>query len=218
MASIPAIQDPSGILPAHALNGAGMAGMLIHGTDRATFESSPQAEQKQWFTREVQPHEPALRSWLARNHPALRTEMDDIVQESYLRLIRAKNAGPIRCARTYLFGIARYVALGIHRAQRNIRFTPVNDLPESDTIESNGDVVAMVTHNQELALTAQAIRQLPERCREVVTLHTVEGLSYREIAGRMGLAEETVRVQMARAVKKCVAFLRERSLTEHEEL
>jgi RNA polymerase sigma-70 factor (ECF subfamily) len=76
----------------------------------------------------------------------------------------------------------------------------------------------MVTHNQELALTAEAIKQLPDRCREIVTLHTVEELSYREIAERLGLAEVTVRVQMARAVKKCIAFLRERGDVEREGL
>lgn len=56
-----------------------------------------------------QPHESALRSWLFRNHQSLKGELDDIVQESYLRLLRARTEGPIQCARTYLFGIARYV-------------------------------------------------------------------------------------------------------------
>ncbi len=155
---------------------------------------SPPSDQTQWFAREGVPHEPALRAWLGRHHPALQEELADIVQESYLRLLRARSAGPIHCPRTYLFGIARHVALGIHREKRKISFTPVNELPEADTIESNGNVVAMVTHNQELALTAEAIRQLPDRCREIVTLHTVEDLSYRQIADRLGLAEVTVRV------------------------
>lgn len=178
----------------------------------------PQEDPEEWFAREVLPHEPGLRAWLWRNHPALKEELDDIVQESYFRLLRARAAGPIRCARTYLFGIARHVALGIHRVQRHAGVTRVNELPETATMEANGDVVAMVTHRQELALTAEAIARLPDRCREVVTLHTVEGLSYREIAARLGLAEETVRVQMARAVKKCIAFLRERGGGEGEGL
>ena len=219
MSNFPATPDPSvGDLSLDSLDGIGTAGVLGRRADESAREVPPQTEQKQWFAREVQPHEHALRTWLRRNHPTLGQELDDIVQESYLRLIRAKSAGPIHCARTYLFGIARYVALGIHRKQKNICFTPVNELPESNTIVSNDDVVAMVTHNQELALTAEAIKRLPDRCREVVTLHTIEGLSYREIAVRLGLAEETVRVQMARAVKKCIALLRERGRTEREEL
>lgn len=208
----------AGALSSAAPEGMGMAselGRLAAGGARFV---SPQADQEEWFAREVLPHEAALRAWLWRHHPALKEELDDIVQESYFRLIRARAAGPVRCARTYLFGIARHVALGIHRAQRHTGSTRVNDLPETATIEGNEDVVAMVTHRQELALTAEAITRLPDRCREIVTLHTVEGLSYREIAARLGLAEETVRVQMARAVKKCIAFLRERGGGEEEGL
>jgi RNA polymerase sigma-70 factor (ECF subfamily) len=196
----------------------GVARELGRTATSRTCTPSPQAEQERWFACEVVPHEPALRAWLWRHHSALREELADIVQESYLRLMRAKAVGPIRCPRTYLFGIARHVALGIHREKRHISFTPVNELPEADTIDTKGDVVAMVMHHQELTLTAEAIKQLPDRCREIVTLHTVEELSYREIAARLGLAEVTVRVQMARAVQKCISFLRQHGEREREGL
>lgn len=161
------------------------------------------------FQSEVVALEPALRVWLAREHPALRIELDDIIQESYCRFIRAQAKGPIRCARTYLFGIARHVALNLHRRQKKNCHVPLNEVPEESTmLIEEEDVVQTITHKQELALTAEAIRMLPDRCREIVTLHTVEGLTYREIARKLGLAEETVRVQMARAVRKCTAFLR----------
>jgi RNA polymerase sigma factor (sigma-70 family) len=208
----------AGALSPGAPGGLGVASGLRRLAVGGARVPSPLADQEEWFAREVLPHEPALRAWLWRHHPGLKEELDDIVQESYFRLLRARAAGPVRCARTYLFGIARHVALGIHRAQRHTSATRVNDLPETATMEENGDVVAMVTHRQELALTAAAIARLPDRCREVVTLHTVEGLSYREVAARLGLAEETVRVQMARAVKKCIAFLRERGGGEGEGL
>ena len=206
------------MLPAEALAGLGAVGTPAVRAPACDVKASQQHEQNQWFAREVQPHEAGLRPWLLRHHPGLKEDLDDIVQESYLRLLRAHAVGPIRCARTYLFGIARYVALELHRKRRNIRTTSVNELPEGDTIAGDGDVVAMISHHQELALTAEAIKRLPDRCREIVTLHTVEGLSYRQIATRLNLAEETVRVQMARAVKKCIAFLRERAETGHNGL
>ncbi len=206
----------AGTLSPNAPHGIGIASELGRTAASRTCAPSPQVEQERWFTCEVVPYEPALRAWLWRHHPSLKEEVDDIVQESYLRLMRARAAGPLRCPRTYLFGIARHVALGIHCEKRHISFTPVNELPEADTIEAKGDVIAMVTHHQELALTAEAIKQLPDRCREIVSLHTVEELSYREIADRLGLAEVTVRVQMARAVKKCIAFLRQRGEVQPE--
>jgi RNA polymerase sigma factor (sigma-70 family) len=176
--------------------------------------SNAEAELQQWMAAEVLPHESGLRAWLLRNHPSLRSDLDDIVQEAYLRLIRAKAAGPIRCPKTYLFGIARNVALGLHRKKRDVTFTPVSEIKAADTITAEeGDVVAMVTHEQDIALMIEAIKSLPDRCREIAMLHSIEGLSYQQIAARLGIAEETVRVQMARAVKKCIAFLRERGQT-----
>lgn len=166
--------------------------------------------QADWFKTEVLVLEPALRTWLLREHPALKAELDDIVQEAYCRFIKANEKGPIRCVRTYLYGIARHVALNLHRRQKKNPLTPINEVPEESTmLIEEEDVVQTITHKQELALTAEAIRMLPDRCREIVTLHTVEGLTYREIARRLDLAEETVRVQMARAVRKCAAFLRD---------
>ena len=200
------------MIAAEALAGLGPVREKIAPRDAA----APAQNAKRWFAHEVLPHETSLRAWLARQHPGLKPELDDIVQESYLRLLRAHAAGPIRCARTYLFGIARHVALELHRRRRKLCETSVNELPDGDSIAGDADIVAMVTHTQELALTAEAIKQLPDRCRAIVTLHTIDGLSYQQIAARLGLAEETVRVQMARAVKKCIAYLRERSAHAHD--
>ena len=41
-------------------------------------------------------------------------------------------------------------------------------------------------------LLVEAIEQLPTRCREVMTLRKIDGLSQREVAARLGIAEHTV--------------------------
>jgi hypothetical protein len=50
---------------------------------------TPDTEQNRWFSQEVQPHEPLLRAHLHSAFPSL-PDVDDIVQESYFRLIQAK--------------------------------------------------------------------------------------------------------------------------------
>ncbi len=175
-------------------------------------------EEVRWFKVEVEPHEGALRGWLHHRHPHLR-DLDDIVQESYLRLLQARAAGKIASPKAYLYGIAHHVALETHRKQRLHAEVSVNELPESPTSDAGSNVVETVNLHQELALATEAIKTLPDRCREIVTLRAVHGLSYREIAQKLALAEETVRVQMARGVKKCAHYLRERGVTEggHEQ-
>lgn len=43
---------------------------------------------------------------------------------------------------------------------------------------------------------------LSARMREIYLLHRLEGLTYREIADRLGISVKTVEVQMGRALKK----------------
>lgn len=168
------------------------------------------AARDRWFQDEVAPHEPALRAWLRGQFPQL-ADLDDVIQEAYLRLLRVRQrqADGIRNVRTFLYGIARHVAIESYRQRRHFSDIPVNDLPDSPTTQAAADVVQIVSHNQELALVVEAVKTLPERCRQVVMLRTQEGLSYKEIAARLGLAEETVRVQMGRAVRRCAQLIRE---------
>jgi hypothetical protein len=47
-----------------------------------------------WFAEEVQPHEASLRAYMRGAFPMVR-DVDDVVQESYLRVWRARAAQPI---------------------------------------------------------------------------------------------------------------------------
>ena len=81
---------------------------------------SPQFEQTRWFTREVQPHEPLLRAYLRKPFPTLH-DFDDVVQESHLRLLRAREQGRIESAKAYLFAVARNVARGMKTCAEFLR-------------------------------------------------------------------------------------------------
>lgn len=168
-------------------------------------------EQTRWFAEEVQPHEPALRAWLRSQYPSLR-DVDDIVHESYLNLIRQKPAGGIAFTKAYLFAIARNAALKVFRKKRIYSDVPLNELPDWRLLEGGIDVTETVNHHQKEALMAEAIARLPARCGEIIKLRAVQGLSYAEIATRLGLSEATVRVQIARGITKCTHFLRSRGI------
>ncbi len=58
-----------------------------------------------WLGRHVLPHEAALRHWL-RGRRLGGLDADDVVQETYARLIAAESVAHIRNARTYMFQTA----------------------------------------------------------------------------------------------------------------
>ena len=74
-------------------------------------------EQARWFSEQVQPHEPALRAYLSKRFPAL-PDHDDLVQETYVRTLRAHEGGRVPCARAFLFTTARNAAIDLFRRRR----------------------------------------------------------------------------------------------------
>lgn len=162
----------------------------------------------QWFAEAVQPHEPALRRYLRNQFPSI--EADDVVQESYLKLLKARTAGKVTSTKAYFFSVARNTALTLFRRRRIYSEVPVNELPEWRVLDGGADAAESTNHQLRIALAVKAIGQLPGRCQEICRLVAWERLAPSDIAARLGIAESTVHVQLARGIMKCAAYLRER--------
>ena len=171
-------------------------------------ESTSSAEAGRWFVQEMQQHEPALRGYLRSQFPSIET--DDVVQESDLKLLKSRATGRIAVSKAYFFSIARNTALTLFRRRRIYSEVPVNELPEWRVLDGGRNAAETIDDRQRLALAVEAVDQLPGRCREIFKLAAWERLSAGEIAGRLGISESTVHVQLARGVKKCARYLRER--------
>ena len=69
-----------------------------------------------------------------------------------------------------------------------------------------------ICREQELALLNEAIDTLPQRCREVLLLRKIKGLSHSEIAVLLGISANTVETQVARGMRRCIDYLRAKGL------
>jgi RNA polymerase sigma-70 factor (ECF subfamily) len=174
---------------------------------------TPHPEQARWFADEVQAHEGALRGYLRGSFPAVR-DVDDVVQESYLRVWRARLARPVTSARALLFTVAQRVALDLVRRSRRSPINPLVDLAALHVLEEGPLAADALAAREKIDLLGAAIAALPERCRAVVILHKLHGLPQREVARRLGLAEKTVENQVALGVRRCAEFFREHGI-EH---
>jgi RNA polymerase sigma-70 factor (ECF subfamily) len=169
-------------------------------------------EQAEWFAAEVKPHDMALRAYLHANFPSL-NDVDDVVQESYVKLLQARKRGKIAFTKAYLFTTARNTALALFRRPRIFSDKPVTDPAILRISEERADVAEHVSTSQEIALLLDAVDSLPTRCREIFMLRKLQGVSQKEIAVRLGLSEQTVQVQIARGAKKCARYLRSCGVT-----
>lgn len=169
----------------------------------------PNPDQARWFSEEVQPHEGPLRAYLGRSL-ASRDDIDDVVQDAYLKLWRSRAAGLVRSPRAFLFTIARNAALDLRRRRAVARAEPITENVHWPVLEDSPGVVDLVSRQQELALLDEAIRALPERCQHVFLLRKIQGLSQREIAARLGITENTVETLVGKGARRCADYLRKR--------
>ena len=160
-----------------------------------------------WFSEDVRPHEPALRAYLHGRFSALSRDIDDIVQETYARLLRARETGKASLTRAYLFVVARNVALDLIRRHQVVSIDALADIERLSVVEDSPSAAETISHEQELELLADAIRALPPRCAEIVRLRRIEEYSHREIAQKLGIAESTVNAQLAIGLMRCRQYL-----------
>lgn len=158
-----------------------------------------------WFLTEVQPHRPALRAWLLARFPSL-PDVDDLVQESFARVLQARETNTIRSTRALLFTTARNLALDAMRRQKIARFEPITDETDWSVLEDNNDVVAIVSKQQELELLTRAIQSLPARARQIMTLRTAYGLTPLQITEKLGISLSTVEKETAKSIRACATF------------
>jgi RNA polymerase sigma factor, sigma-70 family len=175
------------------------------------FALTSEHERTRWFAEEVQAHEAPLRAYLRRSFPWLR-DVDDLIQESFARLWRACRRGHVRSGRAFLYATARHAALDLNRHQQVLSIDSVGDLAELTIFEDGPDAAEASSRNQEFEILAEAIRSLPDRCRQVLTLKKIHELSQKDIASRLGISEHTVEVQVANGMRRCAHYLRDRGV------
>lgn len=127
------------------------------------------------------------------------TRADDVLQESYLRLLEAKLPEPIEDAhrKNYLFRIAtNLVRTEASRAK---------PLPLLESVMAQGAEGSRTERPDIHRLLAQ----LSSKQREMLWLAYVEQFSHREIAEVVGAKQESIRPMLARARQKLAELLRQ---------
>lgn len=168
----------------------------------------PDSEPGRWFAEHVQPHEAMLRAWLHRRFET-RIDIDDIVQEAFMRTLHIRTSGSLASPKAFLFATARNLALDRLRSHGVSRTDSLGEIDTLHVLDEREGIPETIARNQELALLTEAIQSLPARCRQILTLRKLYGLSHREIAEKLGLSESTVSNQITIGIEKCTDFFAE---------
>jgi len=135
-------------------------------------------------------------------------DVEDIMQEAYLRTYDAARKTAIKSPRSFLFKVARNLALNeLSRASNRIT-SYIEDAAPREFHDDKVSVETEVAERAEFAEFEAAVSQLPSQCRKVFVLRKVYGHSQKEIADMLDISVSTVEKHVINGLVKCRKHMR----------
>jgi RNA polymerase sigma-70 factor (ECF subfamily) len=129
----------------------------------------------------------------------------DLTQEALLRMLKYRDAPGIEDRRAMLFRIVHNLVLEHRRAQ--YRHHAAQHVPLDDVAPLRKDqpaVETIVDARQTLdRLLTKTIAELPPKCRLAFMLSRFDGLTYPQVADKMGISVKMVEKHITRALVAC---------------
>ena len=159
-----------------------------------------------WFKREILAHEASLVRYLFRTWPH-RQEVFDLRQDVYVRVYEAAAKARPQAPKSFLFATARHLMTDRVRRKRIVSIDAVGDLDALNVMVEDISPEQHISAHEELRRLAEAIDQLPPRCREVVWLRRVDELAQKDVAFRLGITQKVVEKHVMKGMKLLAAAL-----------
>lgn len=162
-----------------------------------------------WVSRYILPYENKVRRSLASARVP-QTDIDDLLQEAYCRLCALRTVDHIDNAEGYLFRTVRNVLNAKIRRDQIVRIDFVGAMDLLAHADERPSPEEETSYRRYLTHVREAMIALPDRCRRILEMRKIEGLSQREIARRIKVSESVVENEGAKGLRLITRALRER--------
>jgi RNA polymerase sigma factor (sigma-70 family) len=135
-----------------------------------------------------------------RKHP----EAEELAQEVYARMLRVADIGTIRNAEAYLYTVASNLVKEYARREPNSRTAvDIDDPAVQEQLAQLPVFIGQLDTEQRIRRLREVLQQLPAKCHAAVVMQYWYGLSYEEIAERLGVSTHMVKKYLSQAVTHC---------------
>ena len=139
-------------------------------------------------------------------------EIEDVVQEAFVKVIEAQHRRDIREPRAYLFKTTRNLALSeLDRCDNRLTDTIGELLPELELLQTP-TMEQQFESRQRFDIFCRAVRRLPTQGQRVYILRRVYGFSLKETAEHLGIKVKTVEAHLTKALVRCADYMAEEEL------
>ena len=137
-------------------------------------------------------------------------EVEDIVQDTYVKVWQQHNKEDKDLNHGFLFTVAKNTTIDYFRkasTKYNEEFVEEKVLDENDVGSNDCSVHRAVVSNERFALFCEAVQGMAPQCRKVFVLRKVYGMTTKEIAKELEISPRTVETQLHRAYIKFQAHV-----------
>jgi RNA polymerase sigma factor (sigma-70 family) len=167
----------------------------------------------EWFLDQIFRHRAALYRYL-RKFTSGAEDIEDLVQETYVRVYSLPDFKQVGSPRALLFRIAHNMAVERARRLKAQATDTVGDLQEITVYSSEAPADVQLDDRRRFESFCAAVDQLPPLCRRVFVLRKVYRLSHDEIAEVLGVSHSTIEKHVAKGLVRCRDYLRQAGLLE----
>ncbi len=160
-----------------------------------------------WFLDQIFRHRAALYRYL-RRFTSQAEDIDDLVQETYLRVYALPDFEAVGSPRALLFRIAHNLAVERARRRKSQATDSMGDLQDVTVYSLDAPADVQLDDRKRFEAFCAAVDQLPPLCRRVFVLRKVYRLSHHEIAEVLGVAHSTIEKHVAKGLVRCRDHLR----------
>jgi RNA polymerase sigma factor (sigma-70 family) len=153
-----------------------------------------------WFAEQILSHEASLTRYLNRVWSNA-SEISDLRQDIYVRVYESAAKSLPDSPRAFLFATARNLLTDHLRRRSVVCIEAADDAAVFDALVDEISPERHLGARQELDSLALAFDALSDKCRDIIWLRRIEGLSQRQTAERLGLREVAVESQLARGMR-----------------
>jgi RNA polymerase sigma factor (sigma-70 family) len=170
-------------------------------------------ERRKRLLDQIFSHRTALQRYL-RKFTAGSEDVEDLVQEAYVRVCAMSPAQVVDSPRALLFRIARNLAVDRARQRVTHATDDVADFEPLNVSSEEAEPDEQVDLRRRFESFCAAVDSLPPLCRRVFVLRKVYQLSHAEIAQVLGLSHSTIEKHVAKGLLRCRDRLRSLGLLE----
>jgi len=145
-----------------------------------------------------------------------REDIEDTVQETYLRTLMAEENTEIQSPKAFLFRVARNIALNRKKKQRKKFEEAVGNVDELIAVDDAPSPLDKFYSEEKMRAFCKALDALPPQCRKVFIMQRMQGLSYQEIATRLGCSPRTIEKHLEKALQRCAEHLVANGFYDHQ--